>query len=174
MLTHGFAIFRPRPVLGIVVSIHKPEHSAMHVASFEGWNICATHKHEIKRRTVGRNRCLHVWLVSHAAVMSERKTIPDYVAYAAKHVYNVNVPGCSTPGRMFVGQRKDPFAVNLGAIFDLVNAPVSFITDPTKINAVPNQIDDANVTSLALDAGRRFVRFLGEPRSGAQSHQVTP
>ena len=61
------------------------------------------------------------------------KTIPDYAAYAAKHVYSVNIPGCSMPGRMFVGQRKEAFAVNLGPIFDLVNAPVALITDPTKI-----------------------------------------
>ena len=51
------------------------------------------------------------------------KTIPDYAAYAAQHVYSVNIPGCSTPGKVFVGQRKDPFAVNLGAIFDLINVP---------------------------------------------------
>jgi hypothetical protein len=49
------------------------------------------------------------------------KSIPNYEAYAAKHVYNVNIPGCATPARMFVGQRKDPFAVNLGETFDLIN-----------------------------------------------------
>ncbi|GAA0768898.1 DUF4331 domain-containing protein [Ideonella azotifigens] len=79
------------------------------------------------------------------------KTIPDYAAYAAKHIYSVNIPGCSTAGKMFVGQRQDPFAVNLGTIFDLVNAPVSVITDPTLIGAVPNQLADKNVTTLALE-----------------------
>ncbi len=79
------------------------------------------------------------------------KTIPDYAGYAAKHLYSVNLPGCSTPGRLFVGQRKDPFAVNLGVIFDLVNAPLAAITDPANINAFPNIIDDANVTSMALE-----------------------
>jgi hypothetical protein len=79
------------------------------------------------------------------------KTIPDYPGYAAKHVYNVNVPGCAMPGRLFVGQRQDPFAVNLGTIFDLVNAPVSVITNPALINAVPNTIGDKNVTTLALE-----------------------
>jgi hypothetical protein len=53
-----------------------------------------------------------------------------------------------------VGQRKDPFAVNLGTIFDLVNAPVSVITDPALINAAPNTIDDKNVTTLALEVHR--------------------
>ncbi len=79
------------------------------------------------------------------------KTLPDYAAYAAKHIYTIVIPGCATPARVFVGQRKDPFAVNLGTIFDLVNAPVSFITDPANINKAPNTIDDKNVTSLALE-----------------------
>ena len=48
------------------------------------------------------------------------KTIPDYTVYAAKHVYNVNVPDCAMPAKLFVGQRKDPFAVNLGTIFDQI------------------------------------------------------
>jgi hypothetical protein len=79
------------------------------------------------------------------------KTIPDYAGYAAKHIYNVNIPGCSLPGRLFVGQRKEAFAVNLGTIFDLVNAPLAVITDPALINAAPNTLDDANVTSLAME-----------------------
>lgn len=79
------------------------------------------------------------------------KTIPEYKEYAAKHIYTVNMPGCSMPAKVFVGQRKDPFAVNLGVVFDLVNAPVSVITNPALINAAPNIIDDANVTTLALE-----------------------
>jgi hypothetical protein len=79
------------------------------------------------------------------------KTIPDYAAYADKHIYTVNIPGCGTPGRLFVGQRQDPFAVNLGTIFDLVNAPVAVITDPALINAVPNTIGDKNITTMALE-----------------------
>ena len=90
------------------------------------------------------------------------KTIADYAAYAAKHIYTVNIPGCSMPGKVFVGQRKDPFALNLGAIFDLVNAPVSFITDPTKINAVPNTIDDKNVTELALEVHKSCLTASSE------------
>ena len=82
------------------------------------------------------------------------KTIPDYVAYAAKHVHAINVPGCDTPGRVFVGQRQDPFAVNLGTIFDLVNAPVAVITDPALIGAAPNTLAQKNVTTLALEIHR--------------------
>ena len=118
------------------------------------------------------------------------KTIPNYDAYAAKHIYSANIPGCSTPAKVFVGQRKDPFAVNLGVIFDLVNAPVSFITDATKFGAAPNIIDDANVTTLALEvhkscltngddviggwttASMRQARLLnGAPASGHQASE---
>jgi len=79
------------------------------------------------------------------------KTISDYAAYAAQHVYPVAIPGCSTPGRVFVGQRKEGFAVNLGPIFDLINAPLSVLTDPTKINAAPNQLAYKNITTMALE-----------------------
>ena len=80
------------------------------------------------------------------------KTIPNYVAYANQHIYNVNIPNCAMPAKVFVGQRQEAFAVNLGVIFDLVNAPVSVITDPTLINAAAaNSIQDKNVTTLAVE-----------------------
>jgi hypothetical protein len=79
------------------------------------------------------------------------KTIPDYAGYAAKHIHTVNIPGCAMPAKVFVGQRQDGFAVNLGTIFDLVNAPAAVITNPALINAAPNTIDGKNVTTLALE-----------------------
>ena len=88
------------------------------------------------------------------------KTIPDYAAYAAQHVYSVNIPGCSTPGKVFVGQRKDPFAVNLGAIFDLVNVPgaadfsaaeAAFLLDPSLKDAGADDLRFKNVTALELE-----------------------
>ena len=82
------------------------------------------------------------------------KTIPNYAAYAARHMHTVNIPGCAQPARVFAGQRQDPFAVNLGTIFDLVNAPVSTITDPALINAAPNTLANKNVTTLALEVHR--------------------
>jgi len=94
------------------------------------------------------------------------KTIPDYAAYAAQHIYNVNIPGCAMPGKLFVGQRKEAFAVNLGTIFDLVNAPVAVITDPALINAAPNTIDDANVTTLAMEVHKSCLARNNEPVIG--------
>jgi hypothetical protein len=74
------------------------------------------------------------------------KSIPDYAAYAAAHVYDVNIPGCGAPGRLFVGQRKEPFQVNLGEIFDLIN--LNPVGPP---NGEKNIIDDANITSLIVE-----------------------
>ena len=79
------------------------------------------------------------------------KTIPDYAAYAAKFIYSVTIPGCDTPGKVFVGQRKDPFAVNLGTIFDLINAPASFLLDNSQKDAGTDALADKNVTSLAVE-----------------------
>jgi len=73
------------------------------------------------------------------------KTIADYAAYAGQFVYEVDIPGVG-PGRLFVGQRKDPFVVNLGEVFDLVN------TNPVGApDAEPDLLADANVTSLVLE-----------------------
>lgn len=79
------------------------------------------------------------------------KTIADYPAYAAQHVYNVSIPQCGD-GRVFVGQRKDPFVVNLGETFDLVNikAPaVEFDANAEKLEK--DDLADANVTSMILE-----------------------
>jgi hypothetical protein len=74
------------------------------------------------------------------------KSIPDYAAYAAQFVYEISIPGCSAPGRVFVGQRKDGFVVNLGEVFDLVN------TNPVgPRGGEPNTLSFKNVTSLALE-----------------------
>ena len=86
------------------------------------------------------------------------KSIPDYAAYAAKHVYSVNMSGCDKPVRLFVGQRQDAFAVNLGTIFDLVNAPLAVLTDPKLIGAAPNTIADKNVTTLALEVHKDCLK----------------
>lgn len=75
------------------------------------------------------------------------KSIPDYAAYAGKFVYDVKIPGCSQPGRLFVGQRKDPFVVNLGEVFDLVNTNPVGPRDGTH-----NTLSHKNVTTLALEA----------------------
>lgn len=94
------------------------------------------------------------------------KTLPDYAGYAARHVSTINLPGCKMPGRVFVGQRQDPFAVNLGTIFDLVNAPASVLLNPDLKNAAPNTIGDKNVTTIALEVHKSCLTQGSEPVIG--------
>jgi hypothetical protein len=101
------------------------------------------------------------------------KTLGDaaaYAAYAGKHVHDIKVPGCPAgkdAGRVFVGQRQEGFAVNLGPIFDLVNAPLSVITNPANINAAAaNSIQDSNVTSIALEVHKDCLTSGSEPVIG--------
>ena len=75
-----------------------------------------------------------------------QKSIPDYAAYADSHVYNVSRFPAARPGRVFVGQRNEPFFVNLGEVFDLVN--LNPVGPP---NGEHNIIGDENITSLVLE-----------------------
>lgn len=74
------------------------------------------------------------------------KSIPNYDGYAKSFIYNVVIPDCATPGKMFVGQRKEGFVVNLGETFDLIN--LNPIGAP---DAEQNTIGNKNITSLALE-----------------------
>jgi len=74
-----------------------------------------------------------------------RKSFPNYDAYADQFIHRVEIPGCAN-GRVFVGQRKDSFAVNLGEVFDLVN--LNPIGGP---NAQGDDLEDKNVTSFILE-----------------------
>ncbi len=87
-----------------------------------------------------------------------------YASYASQYVYDINVPGCTgTPstGRLFVGQRAEPFAVNLGAIFDLINAPLAVIANPANRNAGANDLANKNITSLTLELPTNCLRGAG-------------
>ena len=125
------------------------------------------------------------------------KTFPgnSYEGYANSYIQTINIPGCATPGKVFVGQRKEAFSVNLGVIFDLVNAPAAFITNEANAAAGGKfgDLEYKNVTSLALElpatcltqgsdkviggwttASLRQGRLLsGSPGSGLQANEKT-
>ena len=94
------------------------------------------------------------------------KSIPDYPAYANQHIYPLRLE-CGT-GKVFVGQRAEAFAVNLGKIFDLVNiVPIQGANNPqwpqynvgadafpggiTQDRANDDLVGKANVTSIAVE-----------------------
>ena len=79
------------------------------------------------------------------------KSTPNYANYAADFVQDVNFGSCGT-GQVFVGQRQDGFAVNLGAIFDSLNFnPLGARTGQ------PNDLADKNVTSIALEVPKNCL-----------------
>jgi hypothetical protein len=102
-----------------------------------------------------------------------------YAAYARHFVYDISVPGCPLPGRVFVGQRKEGFAVNLGRVFDLVNlVPIEGDSAPGAgdgkgfpggITQSPanNELSDKNVTTLALELPKSCLVGSGNGVIGA-------
>jgi Domain of unknown function (DUF4331) len=118
-----------------------------------------------------------------------------YKAYADQHIHTVNIPGCNVAAKVFVGQRQEGFAVNLGRIFDLVNAPTATLLNPMAKDAEGmggnHYIQKQNITSLALEvhkscltsgsetviggwttASLRQARLLnGAPQSGHQASE---
>lgn len=91
------------------------------------------------------------------------KSIPDYPAYANQFIYNVNIPGCAIPGKLFVGQRKEGFAVNLGEVFDLVNLNPLDSSRNSKGSATAIK----NITTLAMEVPSScLVRDANSPVIG--------
>ena len=72
-----------------------------------------------------------------------------YAEYASSFIHDITLSACpagAQDGRVFVGQRKESFAVNLGEVFDLVN------TNPLgEVDAEANILDDKNITTFALE-----------------------
>lgn len=75
------------------------------------------------------------------------KSIPGYAAFASAQIHNITIPGCDGgQGKVFVGQRKESFYVNLGEVFDLIN-----LNPLGPVDAKPNILDDKNITSFVLE-----------------------
>ena len=101
------------------------------------------------------------------------KTIADYATYAGKHIHTVTIPGCPAgkdQGKVFVGQRQEGFAVNLGTIFDLVNAPAGVLLNPANKDVVgmsgQHAVQKTNITTLALEVHKDCLTASGEPVIG--------
>ncbi|HVY68345.1 MAG TPA: DUF4331 domain-containing protein [Verrucomicrobiae bacterium] len=93
-----------------------------------------------------------------------KKSLPDYESYANAHIYNINLPGSDTPGRMFVGQRKDPFVVNLGETFDLINISTSPLGP---VDANKDSLRYKNITSMILEIPKSYLLSAKGPIIGA-------
>ncbi len=85
-----------------------------------------------------------------------------YETYANQHIHEVTIPGCGA-ARVFVGQRKEPFYIAVGKIFDLVNLnPLG-----AEVNGNKNDLENKNVSAIALEVPISCVAMAGEPVIGA-------
>ena len=84
-----------------------------------------------------------------------------YETYANQHIYDIVIPGCGA-GRVFVGQRKEPFYIAVGKIFDLFNLnPLGAETGQK------NDLEMKNVSSIALEVPIACLATASEPVIGA-------
>jgi hypothetical protein len=109
-----------------------------------------------------------------------------YNAYANAYIYDVQIPGCSTAGKVFVGQRKDAFVVNLGETFDLVNyVPVEGdsvrgngdgdgFPDGITQNSANDDLVDKNVTSIAIEIPKNCITGQGNGTVGGWTTASLP
>lgn len=109
-----------------------------------------------------------------------------YKSYADSFIYEIAIPNCATNGRVFVGQRKDPFVVNLGNTFDLVNyVPVEGDSAPSAGDAggfpggitqaaSNDDLQDKNVTSIALEVPKNCLTGNGNGTIGAWTTASLP
>ncbi len=103
----------------------------------------------------------------------------NYETYANTFIQEANIPGCSMPAKIFVGQRNEAFKISVGEVFDLVNLvpiegdsapgardgrgfPGGITQDPLR-----NNLARANVTSIAMEAHKSCLTSRSEPVIGA-------
>jgi hypothetical protein len=85
-----------------------------------------------------------------------------YETYANQHIYDVAIPGCSN-GRVFVGQRKEPFYIAVGKIFDLINLnPLG-----AEVSGNANNLEGKNVSTIAMELPIGCLVTGSEPVIGA-------
>lgn len=72
------------------------------------------------------------------------RSFANYPSYAAAHVYDLAAPAHF--GRVFVGQRKDPRAIAMGELFDLVGLN---LVGPT--SGRTSSLDGKSVTALCIE-----------------------
>jgi hypothetical protein len=106
-------------------------------------------------------------------------SVAGYESYARRFVHEVNLPNCGAPAKVFVGQRAEGFAVNLGRVFDLVNlVPVEGDSAPgagdgrgfpggIRQSTANNEIADKNVTTIALEVPKSCLTGTGNGVIGA-------
>jgi hypothetical protein len=112
-----------------------------------------------------------------------------YDTYANNHITQFDIPGCTPPvgtkPRVFVGQRAEGFAANIGVIFDLLQTGnTGFSTPSRRATALParrspTRSQDAGATAAtsstsAASTARTSRRSRSKCRSRASSRARSP
>jgi len=85
-----------------------------------------------------------------------------YEGYANQHIYDVAIPNCGN-ARVFVGQRKEPFYIAVGEIFDLFNLnPLGAETGGNK-----NTLEGKNVSTIAMEIPISCLATADDPVVGS-------
>ncbi len=85
-----------------------------------------------------------------------------YETYANQHMYDLNMGACGN-GRVFVGQRKEPFYIAVGKIFDLFNLnPLG-----PEVGGNKNDLEGKNVSAIAIEVPIACLTNGTEPVIGA-------
>lgn len=102
----------------------------------------------------------------------------DYTRYVSSLTnsgsvfHNVEIAACGddSAARVFVGQRRESFAVGLGRVFDLINL------DPINVEDSVNNNDlaDKNITSIALEVHKNCLTGNGNGVIGAWTTASKP
>ena len=86
-----------------------------------------------------------------------------YETYANQHMYDIAMGTCGT-GRVFVGQRKEPFYIAVGKIFDLFNLNPLGAETGNK-----NDLEGKNVSSIAVEVPISCLTNGTEPVIGGHA-----
>jgi hypothetical protein len=74
----------------------------------------------------------------------------DYETYARTFIHSFDMPGCEVPtAKVFVGQRKESFAIALGKTFDLIN--FNPIDGPGVQDKANDELAIQSITTIALE-----------------------
>ncbi|HYD94693.1 MAG TPA: DUF4331 domain-containing protein [Noviherbaspirillum sp.] len=85
-----------------------------------------------------------------------------YERYANQHIYDVSIPNCGN-ARVFVGQRKEPFYIAVGEIFDLFNLnPLGPESGGNR-----NTLEGKNVSTIAMEIPTSCLTTSGDPVVGS-------
>jgi len=85
------------------------------------------------------------------------KTFPQgYATYANNFMYDINIPNCANPGRLFVGERRESFSFALGKFFDSFNFVPIELGFNSKLGGIPqdpasNVVRYFNIDSFILE-----------------------